>query len=98
MKILSEDKFAELLMEFSVAEASYSRLIEADTVALKTLVVRNARVLKEHNVSREQFLATYRWYNQHKQEFMEVYDLSLKKLEEKTEKVRSSKDTLLTTY
>jgi hypothetical protein len=97
-KLLPKEKFAELLMEFSVAEAAYSRLIEADTAAMRSLVVRNASILKKHKVSREQFLETYAYYNHHKKELIEVYDLSVEMLVKRTERVRASKDTVLTGY
>lgn len=78
--VLDQEKFSDVLVDFSLAEAASSINIlnlkrpgELDTVyAFNPLI--------DHNITKETLDTTFYFYSHHPKQFKEVYDMVLEKL------------------
>ena len=68
----------EVLLDIHLAEA-YSTFVPKDTAVrvteknMDSLAVYYSRIFDSHNITREQFVSSMKWYKEHPQELDSVY-------------------------
>jgi len=74
---IKKEKFADLLIELYANEGIFSGTYNLDSASTVALVARNDRVLKKFGVTKEQFVQTYKYYDENKKELEKVYQIAL---------------------
>lgn len=78
--VLDKNTMAEVMADLSLAEAVISiKTIQNPAFNTDSLVKFN--IFKQHSITQKQFDSSMTYYSAHPNEFKEVYDLVLKKIE-----------------
>lgn len=80
---LSRAQFVEALISFSYNEGLFSGTYNLDSISSVILADRNATTLKKLNITKEDFITTYRYYDQHKELLIEVYRQALDSIDDR---------------
>ncbi len=70
---IGRDQFIELLIDLSVSDGIYTKIYDTDTNAMRTIAIHNARVLEKNHVTRDQFVKTMAYYDNHKEDLVKIY-------------------------
>jgi hypothetical protein len=96
--VLPQEEMAGVLADIHILDAAMS--LNISSAVQKNNDSREETtlgVLKKHNLTKEQFDESFRFYSEHPELLGEVYKLTLNKLSELQAKVANEKDTVKTT-
>jgi hypothetical protein len=85
--VINRDEMASILTDISLAQASYSVRVHADSVKYKMSDYVN-QVLIQHSTEKDKFLLSLKFYGEHPEVLQQVYDsviTNLSKLQGETE-------------
>ena len=88
---IAQDKFTDLLIDLSASEALYSKIYDTDTAAVRTIAIRNQQILNKHNVSKEDFVTTYHYYDDHKEDLLQIYKTAIDSAAARKDRLQSLK-------
>ncbi len=80
--LLPKEAMAIVMADLSLAESVINMNMAAKAAEQNTDTTRRFNVYKEHNISRSQYESSLRYYSAHPDEFKQVYELVVKKLEQ----------------
>ena len=88
---IQESKFADLMIELYANEGIFAGTYNLDSVSAGLLVARNEATLKKHGVSKQEFIATYAYYDVHKKELEKLYQVALDSITARRERLTKAK-------
>ncbi len=88
---IGKTEFADLLIDLYANEGIFSGTYNLDSASAVVLFARNDETLKKHKVTKEQFLETYRYYQDNKKELEKVYQIALDSISARRERLGKTK-------
>ena len=88
---IGEEKFTDLLIDLSANEALYSKIYDTDSLAVRTIAIRNKQVLDKHQVTKKQFEETYHYYDDHKKDLLRIYTVAIDSANARKERLQAGK-------
>lgn len=85
---IERTKFINVLIDLSTDEALYAKLYDRDTNAIRTLAIRNARVLERHHIKKEDFEQSYNYYVRHKPEYVKLLQEAVDSVEARRDRLK----------